>query len=428
MAHVPRVRDTVVKVPVGPVTGSLYVEDGAIESLLVSQGHRRLPGGGWSGGGPFYQVLEEVRHNGRRSFPPLKIWPVDEPVSYACAVTGVPTRINRVSVASYMSSWHALQSSLWSYVPKGYRMSRPGNPIASLGQFIIELRDLPKLPFQGRTSYKRAFTQGFSLTQLIRYMRDYCSDMRHVGGEYLNIVFGWKPFITDLRKVYDLWKTVDKRMADIVRNNGKGIRRKVTVLEERSATCESAHVPYCGTYVNGMPSYLNYNKGPAGSDWSSTTSTYTKVWYAAKYRYYIPDVTSSEWTRKARLALFGALPTPELIWAVTPWSWLIDWSVNVSDVLSNMSANAVENLVQDYSFTMQMKESKVEANCHTWWGNSNNSGWFGAGSASFNSFQRTVTKTRDWGGSPYALNAVSGEPLTAYQGGVLAALGLSLVK
>lgn len=421
----PKRRLNIRRIPTNTEASGRFIEAGTCESLLISLPHHRLPSGAWSGGGPFYQVTEKLEHTGGMTFPGYYLNGRHDDPYRVCGVNTLPTLVPQPSLSSYMSTWGNDVRYMWTFAPSGFRKTRPGNPVASLGQFIVELRDLPKLPFQGRRSYRSVFGQGLSLPGMIRALMAYCMDFRHLGGEYLNVVFGWKPFIRDLQQVYNLWQTIDRQLAQIVRNNGKGIRRRATVSENSSSTSAVAHSASAGAYVaSGFPSGTTMAKAPCGSDWSVETKVTTKVWYAAKYRYFIPDVSSSQWTRKAKLALFGVLPTPELVWAVTPWSWLIDWSVNVSDVLSNMSTNAVENLVQDYSFLM-MREETVKTGCvSTYWGDCQ----YGSGSCTLHSTYSVVKKRRTTGGSPYALNAISGKPLTAYQGGILAALGLSLAK
>lgn len=460
MSAVPRQRVRIESIHYGRPQDNTYLKPGKAESLLLSMPHHRLKNGAWSGGGPFFQVTDEIKHMGKRTFPGYMriIWrdPTD-----AVGVIGVPGSLTIPDPKSYASSWSAQEANSFTYAAEGYHRTRPGNPIASLGQFLMELRDLPKIPFlQGGSSYRSVFKQGFSLSRAMHELRynaktafgtyarmlgagwtpgRFIDAVKQtatrnlspeklfpgVGGEYLNLIFGWKPFISDVKKAYHLWHNIDKQMAQIIRDNGKGIRRGATLRPNQTVvnSSSSKDYPYPGANVNGFPG--DYVNAGGRTNWSVVTTTSEKVWYAAKYRYYVPDVSSSQWRRRAKLALFGALPTPELVWELIPFSWLIDWGVNVGDVVSNMSTNAVDNLVQLYSFIMRTTTTETIATVNTNWGNF---GPIRAGSAYFQSTKLQIVKTRVGGGSPYALNAVNGTGLSTYQGGVLAALGISLTN
>jgi hypothetical protein len=257
------------------------------------------------------------------------------------------------------------------------------------------------------------------------------SDFRNLGSEYLNVVFGWKPFVKDLQGMYNLWKSLDKQMAQIVRDNGKGIRRKAKLKTEQDMTSESKSytIPFVNLYsapgwVGGSPAYTH---------WSTQTRWTEEVWFSGSYRYYIPDVGSSQWTRRAKLALFGALPTPELVWEVMPWSWLIDWFTNVGDVVSNASTNAVDNLVSDYAFVMRKVTYQKDANVTTYMPGVSHGDPYTIGrlvpavSASVNSTQKWVLKSRSGGGNPFGLG-LQLSALTGHQLSILAALGISRSK
>jgi len=330
-------------------------------------------------------------------------------------------------------SYHDLVVDTYQYGATGYKRTRPGNPVASVGQFLLELRDLPRIPFGGALG-KRGRNGRFPSVSIYPFneipgrLLSRLTDFRSLGSEYLNVVFGWKPFVSDLRKMYNLWQTVDKRMAQLVRENGKSINRRATLEEDTSTDFATDSYPGAWRWIPGGFS-LASNSGT--STWTGQRTTKTKVWYSANYRYYIPDIGSSQWDRRARLALFGGLPTPELLWEVLPWSWLVDWFSNVGDVISNLSVNAVDNLVQNYHYTMKhvttttvLKSTShqvgvdlrafgawywpdLEADCTTTFSNE--------------------SKVRDGTGSPFGLNARF-PSLSAYQLSILAALGTSKSK
>jgi hypothetical protein len=51
--------------------------------------------------------------------------------------------------------------------------------------------------------------------------------------------------------------------------------------------------------------------------------------------------------------LLGLRLTPEVLWDLTPWTWLGDWVSNLGDVIHNVSALGQDNLVIKYGYIMQ---------------------------------------------------------------------------
>ena len=50
--------------------------------------------------------------------------------------------------------------------------------------------------------------------------------------------------------------------------------------------------------------------------------------------------------------MYGLTLTPEVVWNIIPWSWLIDWFTNVGDVIANVDNGIAENLVAKYAYIM----------------------------------------------------------------------------
>jgi hypothetical protein len=120
-----------------------------------------------------------------------------------------------------------------------------------------------------------------------------------------------------------------------------------------------------------------------------------------------------------------------------PYSWLIDWFSNVGDVVSNMSMNAVDNLVTNYSFVMRRESWEQSASVITWHEKRDDFGgsppsksssslgsWWKAHRGSYSSTERWEIKSRVGGGNPFGLD-VSLPSLSGRQLAILAALGIS---
>jgi len=389
--------------------------------LWLSEGHYRLPNGSWSGGSSFLVVKQKQLHGDE--------WIgdyVSEFTNYGHVLTkglsyvglGPPPAVPALSYAS-----QEIQKAK-AFYSTGVNRTKPGRPEASLGQFLIELRDLPKIPLQ---SLWWALTKA-PLKVWPRIILSRLKKYRSLGNEYLNVEFGWAPFIRDLRKVFYLMVNIDKRLAQIVRDNGRSIRRKATLSETSSITmADAGTVPRPFERLYRIPPSTG---APGSSSYYCYDSTSEKVWFSAAYRYWVPDVQSWGWNARARLALFGALPTPELLWEVLPWSWLIDWFSNVGDVIANVSDGAVDNLVFLYSFVMMESKTTRVAICDV---TQERRDLTQLGSVRthvpacvhrFRSERETVIKRRVGGGNPFGLD-VGLSSLSGRQLGILAALGIS---
>jgi hypothetical protein len=153
--------------------------------------------------------------------------------------------------------------------------------------------------------------------------------------------------------MYETYQYLDRKLAQLVRDNGNGIHRRRQIAETTDSTVTisgGAGTPYSGW--SNPPPFWTSGTGQV----VKTTRTLQKVWACGSFRYYIPDIGSSQWTRKATNALFGLVPTPEILWNAIPWTWLIDWFSNLGDVMSNLSPGAVDNVTASHAFVMRTRE------------------------------------------------------------------------
>jgi len=424
----PRTKWISTPIPVGYTPSGPFSQiwDYDYRALLVSVGHR-CHNGTWTGGGPFACYRKTLYSEGELTQPYIYF---DVPyIGRAKGVVGIAGGAPPVVPSAPSSA--SLLASAQAYGLKGYNRTRPGRPVADLGVFLVELRNdgLPTLPFT--KGLFGSLLRGMPLNRIPGELQARVKKVLDVrnktgGSEYLNVEFGWKPLVRDLRKLYSLWQTIDKRIADIVKNNGRGVRRRAELVDTTDTFQTSADYGYAFVGVLGAPPNF-FDSG--GSRWTVTRTTREHIWYSSKYIYWIPDTSSSQWGLRARAALFGALPTPELVWNVMPWSWLADWFSNVGDLMSAISPGAVENLVQLYGYTMRHTVDKTVGHVWTWHGlppqpESTYHRHWRTIDMSFSSTLIEEAKTRAGGFNPFGPD-VSPLDLSPKQVGILSALGLS---
>jgi len=328
----------------------LTVYDLDYHALLASQSNHRLKNGSWSGGGGFY-VHHQSIHN------TLGLLPIN---SYLGTLRGGKTAVDLAALTPRAEppalSWPDQEAALMPHGAVGWKRARPGNPVVNMGQNLIELRDakrlLPWSIFKG------------SFRGIPRRAYNHFSKLKSWGDSYLSYNFGWAPLIDDLRKAYKLTHEIDDRLAKLRRNNGRNSRRS-RKLRDSSVTTEE---------VTSTNNAFDFLYTPPLSIWRSghtvktvTTTTTDKIWFEGNFRYWVPDIGTLQWSRRAKQALFGLDINPSLIWEVMPWSWLIDWFSNVGDVLSNMSFNAVDTVIANYAYVMQTQETHIETRVTTSW-------------------------------------------------------------
>lgn len=230
---------------------------------------------------------------------------------------------------------------------KGIR-NNPVKPHGNLGQFLGELHDLPKLAhlenFKSSASVFRGLWHDLSTNRGLQ---------RAVAKNYLNIQFGWKPFVSDLQKFFKSCLDADKVLRQLARDNGHSVRRRTHLPEDRTMSSTTASSYFTSP---SLSSYLY-----AGLQKQYKTDEYIRSrWFSGSFRYFIPQMVDQPFwslesnTQRNRLSrvVYGASMTPDLVWQLTPWSWLADWFGNVGDIVSNWTDIELNNLVIEHGYAM----------------------------------------------------------------------------
>jgi hypothetical protein len=185
-------------------------------------------------------------------------------------------------------------------------------------------------------------------------LKDRLAFFRTLGSNYLNIEFGWKPLVADLKNAVKAISDTEKILAQLQRDSGRRVHRKFRFHDAVYTSANESAYP--GTLMfESVPLTLMSQAG------HTTTENHTcKTWFSGSYTFdYEPDQLSelSRIATQARL-LYGLEMNPEVVWNLTPWSWLVDWFANVGPVLHNLSAFAQDGLVLNYGYLMHYSVRK----------------------------------------------------------------------
>lgn len=391
-----------------PVIGDNYVPNGApwttgnpnytsYEENCMDELH---PGPPYKTGGPFdlFKVESDhftVRgsHSEYYSFYGYEggFWSPHDPKGY----------LPWSSVANAMSDdW----GDVSAYGPTGWNKFRPTRSPADLGVFLGEIREVPRML---KTSAK-----GFA--DIWKSMGGSASGFspKSVANHFLNHQFGWVPFLNDLIDFYKVAVDFDKLYQQLKRDNGQWVKRggSVSKTSEKEILFEKKKTPG----LLPVPSSYLLNTSVYGDQLMERENT-QNVWFEARFKYWIPSIMKSpDWNARAFMQLFGIMPSPALVWELTPWSWLIDWASSVGDAIGAVSSMLSDNLTAKYAYVMGTTTSEVTY----------------TGSLAFKSktvrerWRATLTAKRRVGASPFGFG-LTGADFNARQWSILSALGLT---
>jgi len=212
----------------------------------------------------------------------------------------------------------------------------PTNPAAGFGQYSGEIHDLPRIKLKILGWRPRTHS-------IMNATRRYSND-------YLNVVFGWKPFVKDIKDTVKALQDMDKIMTQYVRDNNQTVRRGYRFPIVRDTTTS---VISNASYGN-LPTAVVITPGIE----TQTVETTTETWFSGAFTYSIPV---GKWARPLNLAnhLIGLRLDPWLLYQLAPWTWALDWVTSIGAVVHNLNASLLDGLVLRYGYVMETKTIKT---------------------------------------------------------------------
>lgn len=232
----------------------------------------------------------------------------------------------------------------------------------------------------------------------------------NLGGEYLNVQFGYLPLYGDARDLAAVARRHDELLRQYERDSGRWIRRKYEFPPQVETTVETrgAAVPApLGTSISGLVQ--------TGTRTRTTTSE-TTIWFEGAFTYYLPR---KGWRRTVASLdhLYGIRPGIDSAWNLLGYSWLVDYFSNVGDVMSNITAFKQDGLVMPYGYVMAKRVTTVEED---WTGPMR----FGTWETTSVTSKKTYISHQRRQATPFGFG-LELDGLTGRQLSILAALGIS---
>lgn len=228
-------------------------------------------------------------------------------------------------------------------------------------------------------------------------------NLKGTADEFLNFQFGIMPIVSDLEGLDKTLSNWEKLVAQLWRDDGKLVRRRV-----KPVTTTSTEVYEHRTPVYPIAYLYNDREGNKIRTCRHTTTTESTTWFSAAYRYNLPDLDGFRKTIYEFRRLLGLDLSPEVLWNLLPWSWLVDWFATTSSWMKNISYLGLHGVSIHHAYLMCTEKSVTKYE-----------------NAGITCSTTNVVKTRTKA-SPFGFGLKSKE-LSPKQLAILSALGISRV-
>lgn len=171
--------------------------------------------------------------------------------------------------------------------------------------------------------------------------------------KYLQYAFAWAPLVSDILALRKAIRTFQRRLNDLITRAGR--------VQDRHFAFNWNEFP--------NPSYTAFDRESFSTKywWAMTSSdftrtvTYEPTQFHAQIRYNY-NYTAYQREHARVLGLLDALGinlNPSIIWNAIPWSFVIDWVVNVNRALSAMSFANMEPQINilEYLWSVRRRRS-----------------------------------------------------------------------
>lgn len=221
--------------------------------------------------------------------------------------------------SAYFMSWNVLKTQALATM-------MASQPIVDLPTFIYELRELPAMIRDAGNAVRTGFKTA----------------AKNPGGAYLSYSFGWSPLISDLRKLINLGQEIDKRAEQLKRWKRQN-RAEGSLGSSTAFSTDSKRVSNGRAVFNCSVDYFHK----------------TRAWYTAKFTEFNTSALRDNGSLSSFATALGSRQPLSTVWNSLPWTWLIDYFVNVGSFIAAYNNTAYYDL--DFLCIMQRTECKSDA-------------------------------------------------------------------
>ena len=162
---------------------------------------------------------------------------------------------------------------------------------------------------------------------------------------YLSTIFGWMPFVEDIKKLLDLSSDIDKRAMELNRlYSSGGLRRKITLGGDHQVGRVEETLSGQGSAVIYIPVSVSVER----TMWATIRWKPTQL---------VPHHPGDAKVRQLARQVVSGMTSEGLakgLWDVLPWTWMVNWFTNVGNYALAQS-NTVPAQHMSKNFMSQVK-------------------------------------------------------------------------
>jgi hypothetical protein len=202
---------------------------------------------------------------------------------------------------------------------------------------VAELKDLPRSIRSTVEGIKDAFLEARAIStrkgdKLLRGDND-----KYLSNQYLNSVFGWAPIYRDVVKLLRTPERIAKKINYLMARQGlpTAFRDSFKVIEPLSSPPGFAY----DTYVEETQTSIG-----------TTGSREYEMRCMINQTVELPQITVPKLREELLSQLWGLNPTPEDVYNLVPWSWLVDWFGGIGDYVKAYNVVNTDPSIINYGF------------------------------------------------------------------------------
>lgn len=237
--------------------------------------------------------------------------------TFTGAVGSVATQVDNIQWASLG------QTALASMMPSFGGQN-------SLVNFILELKDFKNV-FLSLTS---RFTTRLNVIRAVLGFDWWDKPFRKIAKTHLSYQFGWKPFWNDIQSMFTAMVSLDRKLKAYQALANTDLQKHFSTTITSTSASESVY-HYSGDISTpgntGSTRFAGrtrvYLGGTSGVRYNATL----------RFRYAMPpELSSISGQVKAYLDSLGVQANPAILWNAIPFSFIVDWFINVSSWLNKL--------------------------------------------------------------------------------------------
>lgn len=346
--------------PSYPKSGEEWGVQERVKGYMISSSNRRFADGSYRSGSGFLSV--KFRTNSDAPGPTTTFRGGSGRAYIGTYYVANASMYDYSSMEMANDDADSVQAKAFAYGAQAMAKLRPDRPdftpFVSIGELLTELPGLHGRVKNVRDAY---------LDRVKVIERRENRKLSRVAKFHLQLQFGLLPVMSDIQNWWEAYRGAVKRAQQLVKDNGKWVRRRVFLTPKPADNFQQAWVSNLATAYNGdmKPIHVTqcYSTNTAiGGGKASTVCTYrvqTQVWAVGKSKYWLPSdmvQTPAGFARLHRKIHASMDLNLDNVYNLIPWSWLLDYFFKFGDFFAAISGGISNTLIWDYVYVMRSQE------------------------------------------------------------------------